>query len=70
MYWRIRLPSHALRECTDTAEGTKRGDGIGVAVGPAAGAAWLAMLVAVGDLPGVPADGTRFGGTTSAAVTR
>jgi hypothetical protein len=73
---RDRLPDHLAHprlaqagiEAADV--GHDRGDRVGAVVGTAAGATWLAMLVAVGDLPGVPADGTGFGGTPSAAVTR
>ena len=50
--------------------GHDRGDGVGAVVGTAAGATRLAVPVAAGDLPGVPADGTGFGGTPPAAVTR
>ncbi|HEY6310263.1 MAG TPA: hypothetical protein VIY52_05580 [Streptosporangiaceae bacterium] len=52
----------------DAGDGVRAGTG--AVIRATAGAARLAMLVAVGDLPRVPAGSTRFGGTTSAAVAR
>ncbi|SRR6266851_7703835 len=45
-------------------------DGVGTAVGTAAGAAWPAVLVAGGDLPGVPADRARLGGASPQVIAR
>src|SRR5208337_1983548 len=46
------------------------GDGIGAVVRAAACAARPTVLVAVGDLPGVPASGARLGRSSPAAVAR
>src|SRR5262249_49007439 len=69
---RDRGPDHLeqpgpVRPAAEAADmGRDLRDGIGAVVGTAAGAAWPAVPVPRGDLPGVPADRARLSGASPA----